>query len=120
MRTPRAFLLLGLAAAPLAAQGPGDAAAAVMPQAVSVKIGSGATAKTVTQTSIPFVFVLPLAVGAQQGGRVYRIGMLREGPDPLPTSFMDAMRALGWLEGQNLKRAPARYWWRTSRGSGLI
>lgn len=61
MRTPRVVFLLGLAVAPpLAAQGLGDMAAAVMPQAVSVKIGSGATAKTVSQTSIPFVFVLPL------------------------------------------------------------
>jgi hypothetical protein len=31
-----------------------------MPQAVSIKIGTGATAKTVSQTSVPFVFVLPL------------------------------------------------------------
>lgn len=42
------------------AQGLADAAAAVMPQAVSIKVGSGATARTVTQTTLPFVFVLPL------------------------------------------------------------
>ncbi|MBI2408403.1 MAG: hypothetical protein HYV19_08915 [Gemmatimonadetes bacterium] len=62
--TPRysSFLAVLMAAAPLAvsAQGLGDAAAAVMPQAVSIKIGTGATAKTVSQTSVPFVFVLPL------------------------------------------------------------
>jgi hypothetical protein len=63
MRPLRDTLILALlAAAPLAvgAQGLGDAAAAAMPQYVTFKIGSGATAKTVSQTSIPFVFVLPL------------------------------------------------------------
>ncbi len=63
MRPLRATLITTLlVAAPLGAraQGLGDAAAAVMPQAVSIKIGSGATAKTVSQTTVPFVFVLPL------------------------------------------------------------
>ena len=45
----------------------------------------------------------PLAAEAQEGGRVYRIGVLREGPDPLSKSFVDAMREFGWVEGQNLK-----------------
>ena len=45
----------------------------------------------------------PLTAGAQQAGKVYRIGALREGPDPVPGLFVDAMRGLGWVEGQNLK-----------------
>jgi len=49
------------------------------------------------------VFAAPLAADAQQAGKVYRIGALREGPDPLSTSFADAMRELGWVEGQNFK-----------------
>ncbi|MHB8838915.1 MAG: hypothetical protein ACYC7F_08190, partial [Gemmatimonadaceae bacterium] len=52
-----AAIAAAIAAAPLgaAAQGVADAAAAVMPQYVTVKIGSGATAKTVSQTTVPFV-----------------------------------------------------------------
>ena len=43
------------------AQGLGDAAAAVMPQFVTIKIGTGATAKTVSQLTVPVVFVLPVS-----------------------------------------------------------
>lgn len=49
------------------------------------------------------VFALPLVAEAQQGGKVYRIGELAEGPvfrDNKP--FADAMRELGWVEGRNL------------------
>ena len=45
----------------------------------------------------------PLAVEAQQAGKVYRIGELREGKGPPSKPFVDAMRELGWVEGQNLK-----------------
>jgi putative ABC transport system substrate-binding protein len=44
----------------------------------------------------------PLAVEAQQVGKVYRIGELGEGPSPFRAPFIDAMRALGWAEGQNV------------------
>ena len=51
-----------LAATPLMAhaQGLGDAALAAIPQYVSIKIGSGATASTVTQFSVPFMAVVPI------------------------------------------------------------
>jgi putative tryptophan/tyrosine transport system substrate-binding protein len=45
----------------------------------------------------------PLAVGAQQAGRVYRIGYLS--PSPPETSgevFRQALRELGWIEGRNI------------------
>jgi len=44
---------------------------------------------------------VPLAARAQQMGKVYRIGALREGPDPQSRAFVEAMRELGWIEGQN-------------------
>src|SRR5947209_7285779 len=46
----------------------------------------------------------PLAARAQQGGRVYRIGLLRVGPPP--PSFIEPLRRalseLGYVEGRNL------------------
>jgi len=39
---------------------------------------------------------------AQQTGRTYRIGALSDGPDPASGLLADAMRELGWVEGQNL------------------
>ncbi|MEA3245744.1 MAG: hypothetical protein U9Q74_06275 [Gemmatimonadota bacterium] len=53
-------LLLALAAAPLAAQGPGDASVISGPQYVNYKIGAGADQKTVTQLSIPIAVIVPL------------------------------------------------------------
>jgi putative ABC transport system substrate-binding protein len=44
----------------------------------------------------------PLAAGAQQAGRVYRIGVLTDGDDPANKPFLNAMREFGWVEGQNL------------------
>jgi len=50
------------------------------------------------------LLVGPIAAEAQQAGKVYRIGALREGPEqPAPRLFVDAMRDLGWVEGQNLR-----------------
>jgi putative ABC transport system substrate-binding protein len=43
----------------------------------------------------------PLSVQAQQPGKVYRIGELTEGPPPFHKGLVDAMRAFGWIEGQN-------------------
>jgi putative ABC transport system substrate-binding protein len=45
----------------------------------------------------------PLVGGAQSAGKVYRIGSLRWGADPYLRPLTDAMRELGWVEGQNLK-----------------
>jgi putative ABC transport system substrate-binding protein len=49
----------------------------------------------------------PLAAGAQQAGRVYRVGYLFESnpPDPSPApvkAFEDALREMGYVEGRNL------------------
>ena len=45
----------------------------------------------------------PLPAGAQPPGRIYRIGELREGPSLSPNPFADAMRELGWIEGEHFK-----------------
>jgi putative ABC transport system substrate-binding protein len=49
------------------------------------------------------VLAVPLAVEAQSTGRIYWIGDLREGPSRPPKPFADAMRELGWIEGQHFK-----------------
>ena len=54
-----AALLLG-AASVSQAQGLGDIAGATMPQFVSIKIGSGASASTVSQLTVPLVAVVPI------------------------------------------------------------
>ena len=59
LQTTLAASLLVVAPLALGAQGLGDVAAATFPQYASVKIGSGATAKTVSQLSVPMVLVLP-------------------------------------------------------------
>src|SRR5207249_766748 len=40
----------------------------------------------------------PFAAEAQQGERVYRIGLLSEGAHPLSKPLADALRELGWTE----------------------
>jgi hypothetical protein len=56
------LVALALAALPAvsAAQGLGDAAVAAIPQYASVKIGTGSSAKTVSQLSVPLIVVLPI------------------------------------------------------------
>jgi putative ABC transport system substrate-binding protein len=47
----------------------------------------------------------PLATGAQQAGKVYRIGYLSTGPstsNPFVEEFREGLRELGWIEGQNI------------------
>ncbi len=46
----------------------------------------------------------PLAAGAQQPGKGYRIGFLRVGPPPATfiEGFRQGLRELGYLEGQNI------------------
>ncbi len=63
MRLSSRFLTTALlAASPIAigAQGLSDAALATIPQYVSIKIGSGSAAKTVSQFTVPFVAVVPI------------------------------------------------------------
>jgi putative ABC transport system substrate-binding protein len=49
---------------------------------------------------------MPVAAGAQLSERVYRIGLLSEGPHPLSRPLADALRELGWVEGKNLTFEP--------------
>jgi putative tryptophan/tyrosine transport system substrate-binding protein len=48
----------------------------------------------------------PLAVGAQETGRVYQLGLLTLGTDPMRSGFwqkfLEAMRELNYVEGRNL------------------
>ncbi len=47
------------------------------------------------------ILAVPLAAEAQQAGKIYRIGYLTAGGG-VEQSFRDAMRQLGYLEGQNI------------------
>jgi ABC-type uncharacterized transport system substrate-binding protein len=46
----------------------------------------------------------PVAAGAQQTTKVYRIGFLslRHGPGPFEEALRQALRELGWIEGRNV------------------
>ncbi len=46
----------------------------------------------------------PLLVDAQQTGKMPRIGYLRHhaGPNAADEAFRQALRDLGWIEGQNI------------------
>jgi putative ABC transport system substrate-binding protein len=50
------------------------------------------------------LLIAPLAVEAQQAAKVYRIGYLtpRSGIEPREEAFRQALRQLGYVEGQNL------------------
>src|SRR4029453_13499979 len=53
------------------------------------------------------LFAVPLAAGAQQTGKVYRLGILSAGGRPPRPSWghlylIDVLRELGYVEGQNL------------------
>jgi putative ABC transport system substrate-binding protein len=53
------------------------------------------------------ILLLSLAAEAQQPTKVYRIGRLRPGPPPMASSafeeaFLQGLRDLGYVEGQNL------------------
>src|SRR5262245_61852849 len=56
--------------------------------------------------AVSLVFA-PLAGVAQQTGKIYRIGYLVVSPlqawktDPRYLAFVEALRGLGWVEGQN-------------------
>jgi putative ABC transport system substrate-binding protein len=50
------------------------------------------------------IMLAPLAAGAQQAGRVYRIGFLRAGrpPTTFVEAFQQGLRERGYVEGQNV------------------
>jgi ABC-type uncharacterized transport system substrate-binding protein len=60
----------------------------------------------------------PLAAGAQQTTKVYRIGFLslRHGPGPFEEAFRQALRGLGWIEGRNVA---FEYRWGAGQGNRL-
>ena len=53
-------------------------------------------------------FVVPLPLGAQPAGKVYRVGYLATDSGPITAGprpsevFRQALRDLGWVEGQNI------------------
>ena len=51
---------------------------------------------------------VPLFANAQETLKVFRIGLLKHGIEPIQKPFWDAMRDLGWVENQNVK-IEARY-----------
>jgi putative ABC transport system substrate-binding protein len=58
-------------------------------------------------TSLASALAVPVAAGAQQAGKVYRVGYLFESqpPDPTPgplRAFENALRDMGYVEGRNL------------------
>jgi putative ABC transport system substrate-binding protein len=50
------------------------------------------------------ILTAPRAAGAQQQGKVYRIGQLSslEAPGPYHVAFQEKLRELGWVEGKNI------------------
>jgi putative ABC transport system substrate-binding protein len=60
---------------------------------------------TAAATALLMLVAAPLPAGAQQPGKVYRVGFLWESPAVLPDgieSFRRGLRDLGWVEGQNI------------------
>jgi hypothetical protein len=53
--------LLAVTAAPLAAQDPSSTAVILDPQYVSYQLGSGATARTISQLGVPFAVIIPFS-----------------------------------------------------------
>jgi putative tryptophan/tyrosine transport system substrate-binding protein len=62
----------------------------------------------------------PLAARAQEPGRIYRLGILFQGPRRLATNdaFFEGMRRYGFIEGQNLLDDPNGYELRTEQFAG--
>src|SRR4029453_1198135 len=59
-------------------------------------------------TSLAGAVAVPLAAGAQQAGKVYRIGVLLplgETP-PILARFLGGMRDLGWVENRSFMAEP--------------
>jgi len=58
--------------------------------------------RTFLGTLTSSVLTAPLIIEAQQAGKVYRIGVLQQGGPPIPGSFLQQLRELGYIEGQNI------------------
>ena len=66
---------------------------------------------------VGFGVAWPLAARAQEPGRIYRLGILYQGPRSNPTfiAFFEGMRQYGFVEGQNLLDDPNGYELRTEQ-----
>ena len=61
--------------------------------------------RTFIASMVSPVLAAPLAAGAQQAGKVYRIGFLWDTPAVWPhalEAFRQGLRDLGWVEGKNI------------------
>jgi putative ABC transport system substrate-binding protein len=60
--------------------------------------------RTFIATSAAAILATPLAAEAQQAGKVYRVGFLRDGPPPetFVESLRQGLRELGYVEGQHI------------------
>jgi putative tryptophan/tyrosine transport system substrate-binding protein len=54
------------------------------------------------------LLAVSLSANAQQAIKMYRIGLLKHGTEPIQKPFWDAMRDFGWIQNQNVK-IEARY-----------
>lgn len=72
--------------------------------------GSEPTIIRFTSVVVILLFATPLAVEAQQAGRVWRIGVLAGSPPTTPEAarpweaLLQGLREHGYIEGQNLVR----------------
>ena len=70
------------------------------------------------------MLVAPLTSEAQQAGKIYHVGLLSTGTDPARPvrwqPFIEAMRALNYVEGRNLVIKPAFASGKTDRLPGLV
>ena len=94
--------------------GPGKLASSALGDMVAVALGihppylPGMDRRRFLLASLAGALVGPLAAGAQQAGKVYRIGILGNVPltDPeganLWGAFIQGLRELGYVEGQNI------------------
>jgi ABC-type uncharacterized transport system substrate-binding protein len=64
--------------------------------------------RTFISTFAGTLLAVPLIANAQQAIKVYRIGFLKQGTEPIQKPFWDAMREFGWVENQNVQ-IEARY-----------
>src|SRR5216683_4895172 len=64
---------------------------------------TGMTSKPIALI-LALVLAAPFAAEAQQAGKVYRIGFLRNGPPPpeMIDGFRQGLRELGYIEGQSV------------------
>ena len=65
-----------------------------------------------------WLLATPMVAGAQQAGKIPRVGVLRQGsaPDPLVDAFRQGLRDLGYVEGRSIR---IEYRWGEGRAERL-